>query len=115
MYLPKSVPGALNDILTQGKSIHVDSMMLVRSSDTDMKWYRPSRIQAVFIRKPGEFVEIIRFSENDLSIKFRRITGTENPYEEIPNVSDLHYTYEGGSIIITGENRFCERVYIPTE
>lgn len=115
MYLPKSVPGALNEFLTQGKSIYVDSMMLVRSSDSEMKWYRPSRFQQVFIRKPREFAEIIYFSENDLSIKFRRITGTEDPYEEVPDVSNLHYKYEDGSIVVVGANKFCERIHIPAE
>lgn len=115
MYLPKAVPGALNEILAQGKFIYADSMMLVRSTDSEMKWYQPSRMQSVFIRKPGEFIELICFSENDLSIKFKRITGTENPYEEVPDVSKLYYTYEDGGIIITGANRFCERIHVPAE
>ena len=115
MYLPKSVPGALNYILAQGKYIYVNNMMLVRSPDTGMKWYHPSRLQSVYIRKPGEFVEIISFSEQDLSIKWRRITGTEDPYEEVPNTSNLHYIYEDGSIVVTGASKFCERIHIPAE
>ncbi len=115
MYLPKSVPGALNYILAQGKYIYVDNMMLVRSPDTGMKWYQPSRLQSVYIRKPGEFVEIICFSEQDLSIKWRRITGTEDAYEEVPNVSNLQYIYEDGRIVVIGASKFCERIHIPAE
>lgn len=115
MYLPKSVPGALNYILAQGKYIYVDDMMLVRSQDTGMKWYQPSRRQSVYIRKPGEFVEMICFSEKDLSIKWRRITGTEDADKEVPNISNLQYIYKDGQIAVTGASRFCERIHVPAE
>ena len=115
IYVPDSMPNIPQSILKQGKTFWVPYNSLVRTTATGMKWHLPSKDEHHTIIVAGDIIDFLIFDMKEGGVKWIRLIGTIDPFQEEPRTSSLHYVCENGSAVITGAVFFAERLHIPAE